>query len=57
MKMSDFRLNFTPPWRVLEIAVGTQRVPSRGIGNSFQLAITTPRKILIGHGTAAAQEY
>jgi len=27
----------------------------RGIGYSFQLAITAPRKILIGYGTATAQ--
>ena len=30
-------------------------MPSRGIGNSFQLAITAPRKILIDHGTTSAQ--
>ena len=31
------------------------RSPARGIGNSFQLAITTPRINLIGYGTATAQ--
>ena len=29
----------------------------RGIGYSFQLAITTARKILIAYGTATAQSY
>ena len=29
----------------------------RGIGYSFQLAITTPRINLIGYGTATAQSY
>ena len=30
---------------------------ARGIGYSFQLAITTPRINLIGYGTATAQSY
>ena len=33
------------------------RVTVRGIGYSFQLAITTPRINLIGYGTATAQSY
>jgi len=31
------------------------RETARGIGYSFQLAITTPRINLIGYGTATAQ--
>ena len=33
------------------------RAIARGIGYSFQLAITTPRINLIGYGTATAQSY
>ena len=33
------------------------RSPVRGIGSSFQLAITTPRINLIGYGTATAQSW
>ena len=33
------------------------RAKTRGIGYSFQLAITTPRINLIGYGTATAQSY
>ena len=33
------------------------RETARGIGYSFQLAITTPRINLIGYGTATAQSW
>ena len=33
------------------------RLTARGIGYSFQLAITTPRINLIGYGTATAQSW
>ena len=59
-------LNFQVILDLLSVPVGTFincarrpcfRASARGIGYSFQLAITTPRKLLIGYGTATAQSW
>ena len=51
-----FYLKVTRPRRAFQILrMGPRGTSSRGIGNSFQLAITTPRLNLIGYGTASAQ--
>ena len=53
-----------PAFLIVSVPVGTFincarrpcfRASARGIGYSFQLAITTPRMNLIGYGTATAQ--
>ena len=50
-------LNMGPWWgfQTLRASVIFQTRCPRGIGFSFQLAITTPRMNLIGYGTATAQ--
>ena len=46
------------PMRCQQIATAIHCwTTARGIGYSFQLAITTPRMNLIGYGTATAQSY